>query len=190
MTPKFGPLPPRIPAAVLALGLLAPIAIAPARAQDDALPKAEEVLAQYIEVTGGAAAYEALSSRKVTGSIEFVGAGLKGTLLLQQQAPARMKTTLELENVGTFVQGTDGTVAFALTDRANQVQVRYRGLLPDLFREGQGIVAQGRLGGDGVFDASEVLAKHDENYMPKEVADALKAAGVWQEGQHGGGAKP
>jgi cytochrome c-type biogenesis protein CcmE len=84
----------------------------------------------------------------------------------------------------------DGTVAFALTDQASQVQVRYRGLLPDLFREGQGIVAQGRLGGDGVFDASEVLAKHDENYMPKEVADALKAAGVWQEGQQGGGARP
>jgi cytochrome c-type biogenesis protein CcmE len=81
----------------------------------------------------------------------------------------------------------DGTVAFALTDRAHEVRVRYRGLLPDLFREGQGIVAQGRLGGDGVFDASEVLAKHDESYMPREVADALKAAGVWQDGQDGSG---
>jgi cytochrome c-type biogenesis protein CcmE len=60
--------------------------------------------------------------------------------------------------------------------------VRYQGILPDLFREGQGIVAQGVLGNDGVFAASEVLAKHDENYMPPEVAEALKQAGVWQHG--------
>jgi cytochrome c-type biogenesis protein CcmE len=77
----------------------------------------------------------------------------------------------------------DGTIGFALTDQAHEVRVRYRGLLPDLFQEGQGIVAQGHLAGDGVFDASEVLAKHDESYMPREVADALKAAGVWQEGK-------
>jgi cytochrome c-type biogenesis protein CcmE len=77
--------------------------------------------------------------------------------------------------------GEDGAVAFALTDQAHQVRVRYRGLLPDLFREGQGIVAQGHLAGDGVFIASEVLAKHDENYMPPEVADALKQAGVWRD---------
>jgi len=78
--------------------------------------------------------------------------------------------------------GADGTVSFALTDQVNQVRVRYRGLLPDLFREGQGIVAQGQIDGDGVFVASEVLAKHDEKYMPPEVANALKAAGRWQEG--------
>lgn len=76
--------------------------------------------------------------------------------------------------------GEDGTVAFALTDQANEVRVRYQGLLPDLFREGQGIVAQGHLAGDGVFVASEVLAKHDENYMPREVADTLKKQGHWQ----------
>jgi cytochrome c-type biogenesis protein CcmE len=63
------------------------------------------------------------------------------------------------------------------------VQVRYQGLLPDLFREGQGIVAQGVLGQDGVFVASEVLAKHDETYMPPEVADALKRTGVWRHNQ-------
>jgi cytochrome c-type biogenesis protein CcmE len=78
--------------------------------------------------------------------------------------------------------GEDGTVAFALTDQVNQVRVRYRGLLPDLFREGQGIVAQGRLARDGVFVADEVLAKHDEKYMPPEVANALKRAGVWRHG--------
>ncbi|HSA81833.1 MAG TPA: cytochrome c maturation protein CcmE [Geminicoccaceae bacterium] len=84
--------------------------------------------------------------------------------------------------------GEDGTVAFALTDQAHEVRVRYQGLLPDLFREGQGIVAQGHLGGDGVFVASEVLAKHDENYMPPEVAEALKQAGVWRDGEAAAGA--
>ena len=80
----------------------------------------------------------------------------------------------------------DGTIGFRLTDQAHEVQVRYRGLLPDLFREGQGIVAQGQLAGDGVFDASEVLAKHDESYMPREVAEALKRAGVWRDGTEPG----
>jgi cytochrome c-type biogenesis protein CcmE len=79
--------------------------------------------------------------------------------------------------------GENGLVTFELTDQANVVQVRYRGLLPDLFREGQGIVAQGALGEDGVFTASEVLAKHDETYMPPEVAEALKKSGVWRPSQ-------
>jgi cytochrome c-type biogenesis protein CcmE len=74
----------------------------------------------------------------------------------------------------------DSVVQFRLTDRAHEVPIRYQGILPDLFREGQGIVAQGVLGEDGVFTASEVIAKHDENYMPPEVADALKQAGVWR----------
>ena len=71
---------------------------------------------------------------------------------------------------------TDLLVEFVLTDTIEQVTVTYRGLLPDLFREGQGIVAQGMLNNDGVFEASQVLAKHDENYMPPEVAEALKKA--------------
>ena len=82
---------------------------------------------------------------------------------------------------GSVQKASDGSVTFALTDTAQQVDVVYAGILPDLFREGQGIVAQGTLRDDGVFDANEVLAKHDENYMPKEVADALKSAGHWQE---------
>jgi cytochrome c-type biogenesis protein CcmE len=77
----------------------------------------------------------------------------------------------------------DGSVAFELTDQVSEVRVTYKGLLPDLFREGQGIVAQGTLGGDGTFVASEVLAKHDESYMPPEVAEALKQAGVWRHGE-------
>jgi cytochrome c-type biogenesis protein CcmE len=74
-------------------------------------------------------------------------------------------------------------VSFAVTDMANTVKVKYTGILPDLFREGQGIVAEGQIDTAGVFVASEVLAKHDENYMPREVADALKKSGHWQEGQ-------
>ncbi len=73
------------------------------------------------------------------------------------------------------------TTEFVITDTNKTISVRYAGLLPDLFREGQGVVTQGTLGSDGIFLASEVLAKHDENYMPKEVADALKKSGNWKE---------
>ena len=77
------------------------------------------------------------------------------------------------------------TVEFRVTDMAHAVPVAYRGILPDLFREGQGVIVQGRLEAGGVFQAEEVLAKHDESYMPPEVADALKKAGHWQEGTEG-----
>ncbi len=70
------------------------------------------------------------------------------------------------------------TVHFVVTDTAVKVPVSFTGILPDLFREGQGVVAQGRMGSDGVFKADEVLAKHDEKYMPPEVADALEKARV------------
>ena len=69
---------------------------------------------------------------------------------------------------------------FAITDTDRTINVQYTGVLPDLFREGQGVITEGQLGGDGVFTADSVLAKHDENYMPREVADALKKKGVWQ----------
>jgi cytochrome c-type biogenesis protein CcmE len=87
--------------------------------------------------------------------------------------------------------GNDGLVRFRLTDQVHEVPVHYRGILPDLFREGQGIVAQGVLDADGVFAATEVLAKHDENYMPPEVAEALKQAGVWRHNETAGaGGRP
>jgi len=72
------------------------------------------------------------------------------------------------------------SVTFKVTDGANTVAVAYSGTLPDLFREGQGVVAEGKLGKDGVFQAANVLAKHDEKYMPPEVAEALKKSGYWQ----------
>jgi cytochrome c-type biogenesis protein CcmE len=81
----------------------------------------------------------------------------------------------------SVIRGTSANAAtrFRITDGAKDVTVTYSGILPDLFREGQGVVTLGTLRPDGVFVASEVLAKHDENYMPKEVADALKKSGHW-----------
>ena len=80
---------------------------------------------------------------------------------------------------GSVKREADGTtVNFRVTDNAKTIQVAYKGILPDLFKEGRGIVAQGQVQGDGSFRASEVLAKHDENYMPPEAAEALKQAGA------------
>jgi cytochrome c-type biogenesis protein CcmE len=73
--------------------------------------------------------------------------------------------------------------SFVVTDGAMEITARYVGILPDLFREGQGIVAEGTLAGDGSFVASNVLAKHDENYIPKEVAEELKKRGEWRPGE-------
>jgi cytochrome c-type biogenesis protein CcmE len=81
---------------------------------------------------------------------------------------------------GTWIKADGARNGFDVTDTENTVKVVYVGILPDLFREGQGVVAEGTFGQDGVFTADTVLAKHDENYMPKEVADALKAKGVWK----------
>jgi cytochrome c-type biogenesis protein CcmE len=83
---------------------------------------------------------------------------------------------------GSVKKAADGiTTIFDITDLNRAVQVRFTGLLPDLFREGQGIISEGTLRPDGVFMATSVLAKHDENYMPKEVADALKRSGKWKQ---------
>jgi cytochrome c-type biogenesis protein CcmE len=84
---------------------------------------------------------------------------------------------------GSVVHGPSADVRFVVTDGRASVPVVFRGVLPDLFREGQGVVALGALGPDGVFNASEVLAKHDERYMPPEVVDALKRSGRWKEGE-------
>ncbi len=81
-----------------------------------------------------------------------------------------------------FAEGKETAVTFVIRDEISATPVSFRGVLPDLFREGQGVVVQGKLGPDGRVIASEVLAKHDENYMPKEVADALKEQGRWREG--------
>ncbi len=81
---------------------------------------------------------------------------------------------------GSVEPGADGLVRFTITDTVDTVVVNYVGILPDLFREGQGVIAEGKLAG-GVFMADEVLAKHDENYMPPEVSDAIRNAGQWSQ---------
>lgn len=98
--------------------------------------------------------------------------------LVAGQAPQGRSVRLGgLVETGSVRRATDGlTVNFMVTDTAQRIPVVYTGILPDLFREGKGVVAQGRLGGDGVFRAEQVLAKHDENYMPPEAAEALRQA--------------
>ncbi len=87
---------------------------------------------------------------------------------------------------GSVTKAEDGvTVIFHVTDEKSDVEVSYRGILPDLFREGQGIVAQGAMNTTGTFVAVEVLAKHDENYMPPEAVEAMKRAGTWKESEEG-----
>jgi cytochrome c-type biogenesis protein CcmE len=88
---------------------------------------------------------------------------------------------------GSVVRGQDLLVHFDVTDGKATLPVTYQGILPDLFREGQGIIAEGAVDGRGIFKADTVLAKHDETYMPKDVADELKKQGHWKDDY---GAKP
>ena len=81
---------------------------------------------------------------------------------------------------GSLTYDGSSTVVFAVTDLKHDIKVSYTGLLPDLFREGQGVVAEGTVEGPGLFHADTVLAKHDERYMPKDVADKLKQRGTWR----------
>ncbi|MBO6757698.1 MAG: cytochrome c maturation protein CcmE [Roseibium sp.] len=101
--------------------------------------------------------------------------------IAEKQIPDGQRIRLGgLVEEGTIIRADDAKVSFRVTDTVNTVQVTYTGILPDLFREGQGVVTEGVIGPDGVFAADTVLAKHDENYMPTEVAEALKDKGVWQ----------
>lgn len=91
---------------------------------------------------------------------------------------------------GSLVKSADGHVDFTVTDGKASIKVAYQGILPDLFREGQGVVAEGVISRNGTFEADTVLAKHDERYMPKEVVDALKKQGKWKEGEGAAAAAP
>ena len=84
---------------------------------------------------------------------------------------------------GSLERGDNLRVRFEVTDGKSDVAVRYQGIVPDLFREGQGVVAEGKLEPGKILDADTVLAKHDERYLPREVVDALKKTGRWQEGE-------
>jgi cytochrome c-type biogenesis protein CcmE len=106
------------------------------------------------------------------------------TEVAEKHVPAGKRIRLGgLVEQGSLKRGAGTTVEFVITDMSKSMPVRYTGILPDLFREGQGVVAEGKLDGSGHFLADTVLAKHDETYMPPEVAKALKAQGVWQGGK-------
>jgi len=104
----------------------------------------------------------------------------------ERPATGRVVRLGGLVEAGSVERSGDGsTIHFKVTDLQHSVDVTYRGVLPDLFRESQGVVVEGAYASDGNFTANEVLAKHDEKYMPPEVAKALKESGRWQEGTNG-----
>jgi cytochrome c-type biogenesis protein CcmE len=103
-------------------------------------------------------------------------------LVAKQVGPGIRLRIGGLVKTGTFTHLEGKSIKFEVTDGKADVPVAYTGLLPDLFKEGQGVVAEGALDKTGTFRADSILAKHDERYMPREVADALKKQGVWQEG--------
>ena len=108
--------------------------------------------------------------------------------VVEKQTPPGSRIRLGgLVKEGSVLKGENLQVNFAVTDGKNTIQVAYQGLLPDLFREGQGVVTEGTLDPAGTFKADNVLAKHDEKYMPKEVADALKKQGHWKMGDEPAG---
>ena len=110
------------------------------------------------------------------------------SMAAEKQIPAGKRFRLGgLVQPGSLERGDNLAVRFSVADGAATLPVTYKGILPDLFREGQGVVAEGALDAGGVFQADTVLAKHDETYMPKDVADALKKQGHWKDDY---GAKP
>ena len=111
----------------------------------------------------------------------------------QHIAPGKRFRLGGLVQPGSLVRGDNLAVSFSVADGSAMLPVAYKGILPDLFREGQGVIAEGALDASGVFKADTVLAKHDETYMPKDVADALKKQGHWKDdygAQASGGPTP
>ena len=104
------------------------------------------------------------------------------TMAQEQHVPVGKRFRLGgMVEQGSLVRGDNLAISFKVSDGGATLPVTYKGILPDLFREGQGVVAEGALDAAGVFKADTVLAKHDENYMPKEVADTLKKQGHWKD---------
>ena len=136
------------------------------------------LIALSLAVVGGAAG---LSLYALSDSIVFF---YSPSEVVQKavQPGARLRIG-GLVKMGSVVKSANERVAFVLTDGAHDLKVAYQGLLPDLFREGQGVVAEGVLEGSGRMRAETILAKHDERYMPREVVDALKKQGRWREGE-------
>jgi cytochrome c-type biogenesis protein CcmE len=123
----------------------------------------------------------------IAGALAFLGAAVALTFYMPgdlQEAtisPGQRFRLGGLVEEGTIVRDQGTEIEFSVTDGDQSVRVHYSGILPDLFREKQGVITEGSFGANGVFIADSVLAKHDENYMPKEVAESLKEKGVWKE---------
>jgi cytochrome c-type biogenesis protein CcmE len=125
----------------------------------------------------------------LSGTTFLVATGLKDNIVYfnspsdiaaKMPAPDRRISVGGLVAEGTVKRDLQNRLTFTVTDRTNTIAVVYAGDPPDLFREGQGVVAEGRLGVDGIVVADRILAKHDENYMPREVAESLKKSGNWR----------
>lgn len=141
-------------------------------------PKARRRLWVFAAVAPVLALAVGLSLYAMRDSVTFFFSPSEATA---ESAPAGRVVRLGgLVEVGSVVHDGEGQVAFAITDNAATTRVVYRGDLPDLFAEGQGVVAQGTFLPDRSFRATQVLAKHDETYMPREVADRLKEKGEWR----------
>lgn len=141
-------------------------------------PKARRRLWVFAAVAPVLAAAVGLSLYAMRDSVTFFYSPSEVTA---EAAPAGRVIRLGgLVEAGTVRHLDDGSVRFSVTDNAAVTEVRFQGDLPDLFREGQGVVAQGAFDEARVFQATQVLAKHDETYMPREVADRLKAEGEWR----------
>jgi cytochrome c-type biogenesis protein CcmE len=136
-----------------------------------------------LTIIGGALAVLALAAGLVLNALRdsIVFFSTPTMVAEKHVAPGRRFRLGGLVQPGSLVRGADLAVTFEVADGGAKLPVAYKGILPDLFREGQGVVAEGALDANGVFKADTVLAKHDETYMPKEVADALKKQGHWKD---------
>jgi cytochrome c-type biogenesis protein CcmE len=144
------------------------------------------------------AAFIGLSIAILSAAVLLVAVALRDTIVFfhtpkevaEKHIPAGKRIRLGgLVAEGSVKRGASTQIEFAITDTVKTIAVSYTGVLPDLFREGQGVVAEGQLDASGRFLADTVLAKHDENYMPPEVAKALKEQGVWKEPGKAAGAR-
>jgi cytochrome c-type biogenesis protein CcmE len=136
-----------------------------------------------LTIIGGSLAVLALAAALVLNALRdsIVFFSTPTMVAEKHVAPGKRFRLGGLVQPGSLVHGDNLAVTFDVADGGAKLAVAYKGLLPDLFREGQGVVAEGALDASGVFRADTVLAKHDETYMPKEVADALKKQGHWKD---------
>jgi cytochrome c-type biogenesis protein CcmE len=134
-----------------------------------------------LAVIGGLAVVVALATTLVLVALrdQIVFFYAPSDIIARQVQPGQAIRVGGLVKEGSWVRDGQNN-SFVVTDNQNEIAATYTGILPDLFREGQGVVAEGSLGSDGRFTASNVLAKHDENYVPKEVVEALKQQGEWR----------